>query len=89
MSKHTMVYSATDANRHFSKILKRVENGETILITSRRKVIAEMRPGEDSTAKEKEQRLKKEEALRSMKERWATQPFLKLEKFNRDELYDD
>jgi antitoxin (DNA-binding transcriptional repressor) of toxin-antitoxin stability system len=46
MSKHTMVYSATNANRHFSKMLKRVEKGETVLITSRNRVIAEMRPRE-------------------------------------------
>jgi prevent-host-death family protein len=89
MSKQTMVYSATNANRHFSKLLKRVENGETVLITSRNRVIAEMRPREDPTAAEEEFRRRRAEALRLMKERWATQPLLHLGKFNRDELYDD
>jgi prevent-host-death family protein len=89
MSKHTMVYTATTANRDFSKMLKRVERGETVLITSRNRVVAEMRPREDPTAAEEELRRKRAEALRLMKERWAVQPALNLGKFNRDELYDD
>jgi antitoxin (DNA-binding transcriptional repressor) of toxin-antitoxin stability system len=89
MSKHTMVYSATDANRHFSKLLKRVENGETILITSRRKIVAEMRPGVDQEAVEAEKRHRRAEALREMQEHWAGQPCLNLGKFNRNDAYDD
>jgi antitoxin (DNA-binding transcriptional repressor) of toxin-antitoxin stability system len=82
MSKHTMVYSATDANRHFSKLLKRVENGETILITSRRKVIAEIRPGKIDDIDAMEER--KRAHLAAL----AEQPALNLSLFTQADFYD-
>jgi antitoxin (DNA-binding transcriptional repressor) of toxin-antitoxin stability system len=82
MSKHTMVYSATDANRHFSKLLKRVENGETILITSRRKVIAEMRPGNNDDIGAMEAR------KRAHLEALAEQPALNLPRLTQADFYD-
>ncbi len=82
MSKHTMVYSATEANRQFSKLLKRVENGETILITSRRKVIAEMRPGADEELDALEAR------KRAHLDALAAQPALNLPLFTQADFYD-
>jgi antitoxin (DNA-binding transcriptional repressor) of toxin-antitoxin stability system len=87
VNKQLAVYSATDANRHFSKLLKRVEKGETILITSRNRVVAEMRPGEDGH-KDAEMRARREAAMRDLLARARKQPYLHLGKFNRDELYD-
>lgn len=36
--------SAADANRHFSDVLRRASRGETIVITSRGKAVATLRP---------------------------------------------
>jgi prevent-host-death family protein len=39
--------TATQANRDFAKLLGRVEQGETIGITLRGKLVASLQPGED------------------------------------------
>jgi antitoxin (DNA-binding transcriptional repressor) of toxin-antitoxin stability system len=82
MTKQLAVYSATDANRHFSKLLKRVEKGETILITSRNRVIAEMRPGEADTTDAMEAR--KRAHLAALRR----QPALGLPSFTQADFYD-
>ena len=41
--------TATEANRHFSELLARVAAGETILVTSHGKAVAEIRPAEENS----------------------------------------
>jgi prevent-host-death family protein len=74
--------SAAEANRHFSKILRDVRAGETILVTSRGEPVAKIVPAES----EKPDRA---EALRRLLARLDAQPALNLPRIRRDELYDN
>lgn len=77
--------SAADANRHFSKLLREVQAGETVTITSRGVPVATMTPTQP------------DDASTSSRERdWRTfiadlraRPCLGLGSVRRDELYDD
>jgi antitoxin (DNA-binding transcriptional repressor) of toxin-antitoxin stability system len=89
VNKQLIVYSATDANRHFSKILKRVEKGETILITSRNRIVAEMRPGIDAGTREQMERERRAKALTELMTHLQRQPLLNRGAFSRDDAYDD
>lgn len=77
--------SASNANRHFSKLLRDVRAGETVVVTSRGMPVATIAPVADSDA----EKARRENALRALLERLHSQPAMNLGKFNRDELYDD
>lgn len=75
---------ASDANRKFSQILQRVGKGESFVITSHGKPVAEIRPIEDDAEKEH-----KRAARERLFARLKSQPAVNAGKWSRDELYDD
>lgn len=75
---------ASDANRQFSRILQRVGKGESFVITSHGKPIAEIRPIEDEAEKDR-----KRAARERLFARLKSQPAVNAGKWTRDELYDD
>lgn len=74
--------SAAEANRHFSKILREVREGETVVVTSRGEPVARIVP----TGNEVPDR---SEALKRLFARLDSQPALNLPRIRRDELHDD
>lgn len=75
------IVSAADANRRFSELLRAVQKGRSVVVTSHGKPVARITPvGEDPVAESARSalfgRLKKERVVNSG--RWT-----------RDELYDD
>jgi prevent-host-death family protein len=75
--------TAADANRQFSKLLREVQAGEEVVITSHGRPIVRMVAVDSPTAEERE------EARRRLLEHLRSQPVLNLPKFTRDELYED
>lgn len=77
--------SAADANRHFSKLLRDVTAGETVVVTSRGKPVARIEPANPDEC----ELARREKAFAKLMARLRSQPAMNLGKFNRDELYDD
>ena len=78
--------SATEANRNFSRLLAKVQEGAAVEITVRGEVVAEMRPVKKADRISEAERQKSWEAFM---ERLRNQPALGIPRGNRDELYDD
>ena len=76
--------TATEANRSLSRLLREVERGKRVVITSHGRKVAIMSPAEEQ-APTREQRLA---ALEKLKERWATQPHITIGPWTREELYE-
>jgi prevent-host-death family protein len=75
--------SAADANRYFSKLLREVQAGETVLVTSRGKPVATIAPASDEAQSMSASR-------RALMEHLRAQPTLNIPvTWTRDELYDD
>jgi prevent-host-death family protein len=75
--------SAADANRHFSKLLRRVREGRGVVVTSHGKPIARIVPiGEhdDKTV---------QSARAALLSRLRAQPVLDIGRWTREELYED
>ncbi|OJY35053.1 MAG: hypothetical protein BGP06_18905 [Rhizobiales bacterium 65-9] len=77
--------SAAEANRQFSALLRAATQGETIIVTSRGKPVAEIRPVDAKASAENERR---REALGALFARLDSQPALNLGRASRDEMYD-
>ena len=78
--------SAADANRHFSKILRDVKAGETVLVTSRGAPVARIGPIPDAT----EALSARQIAARRLLDRLRSQPVSNgTRDWTRDDLYDD
>lgn len=75
--------TATEANQHFSRVLERVEKGETVTITKRGEAVATLMPAKRVNSEERA------EAHRRFIQRLLTQPPLNVPRGTRDELYDD
>ena len=79
--------TAADANRYFSKLLREVQEGEAVTITSRGKPVATLQPingGDDA------EKLRKQEAWRDFLEHLRTRPSLNIPiTWTRDDVYDD
>jgi prevent-host-death family protein len=75
--------TAADANRQFSKLLRDVEEGQEVTITSHGRPVARIVPASDKT---REQR---QAAKKLLLERLRSQPALNLPRVTRDEIYDD
>lgn len=73
--------SASDANRHFSALLRLVEEGETVTILSRGRPVAVMAPSKLDTA---QRSLARERLLLRLK----AQNRSDLDAWSRDDLYD-
>ncbi len=76
--------TATEANRHFSRLLRNVERGQRVTITSHGRPVAYIEPAVDREAR-KAQRLK---ALEALKATWATQEHVTIGPWTRDDLHD-
>ena len=76
--------TASEANRSFSKLLRAVEQGEVVEITSHGRKVAVLAPVEHEVPS-REQRLK---ALDKLRKRWATQEFRVVGPWTREELYE-
>jgi len=74
--------TAAEANRQFSKILRQVRGGETVLVTSHGEPVATIAP---AGAPDAAQRLAKQRLIKHLR----AQPTLNLPRIARDELYDD
>jgi prevent-host-death family protein len=76
--------TATEANRSFSKLLREVDRGKRVVITSHGRKVAVMEPVEKP-------RLTREErlaAVEEMKRHWATQKHITIGPWTREELYE-
>jgi prevent-host-death family protein len=76
------VITATEANRSFSKLLRAVERGEKIAITSHGRKIAVLVPAEDGEARKARQM----GALERLQRRAAKRDFLAVGTWTRDDL---
>lgn len=75
--------TAAEANRQFSKILRAVRAGETVLVTSHGELVATIAPAKGEDAE-------RAEAKRRLMERLRSQPALDIPiTWTRDDLYDD
>jgi prevent-host-death family protein len=74
--------TAAEANRQFSKILREVRGGETVLVTSHGEPIATIAPARASNAA-------RAKAKRRLMEDLRAQPTLDLPRIVRDKLYDE
>ena len=74
--------TAAEANRRFSKILREVRAGETVLVTSHGEPVATIAPANTAGAA-------RDEAKRRLMEDLRAQPTLDLPRIARDELYDE
>jgi len=72
--------TASDANRHFSQILKAVSRGEAVTIVSRGTAVAEIIPARPAGGREA--------ARQRLIERLGRQPARSTRDWSRDELYD-
>jgi len=75
--------SAAEANRYFSKILREVRAGETVLVTSHGEPVATIAPARRDAAE-------REAAWRDLLDHLRKQPVQNIPiTWTRDELYDD
>ncbi|MDQ0469780.1 type II toxin-antitoxin system Phd/YefM family antitoxin [Labrys wisconsinensis] len=75
--------SAAEANRQFSKLLRDVQAGEEVVVTSRGRAVARIVPAERKSEAELAA------ARKALFDRLRSQSALNLPKITRDELYDD
>lgn len=75
--------TATEANQHFSRVLERVEKGETVTITKHGKVVATVNPPAEALDEERAA------AHRRFLETLRSRPRLNVARGTRDELYND
>jgi prevent-host-death family protein len=75
-------FSAAEANRQFSKILREVRGGETVVVTSHGEPVAKIVPADRDLAE-------RDEALARLLTHLDAQPVLDLPRISRDEMHDD
>jgi prevent-host-death family protein len=78
--------SAAEANRQFSALLREVQEGGTVTITSRGLPVALLQPFDAERAKA--EAAEREKRFQAMLEEWRSRPVMHLGKFNRDDAYD-
>ena len=82
--------TATEANRDFSKLLRDVAAGETVIVTSHGRPVAKLAPVDPADAvPSAEEQARRKKAWKEITARLRSQPALNLGRFNRDELYDE
>ncbi|MGQ0594562.1 MAG: type II toxin-antitoxin system Phd/YefM family antitoxin [Gammaproteobacteria bacterium] len=74
--------SAADANRHFSRLLREVASGETIIVTSRGKSVATMGPLAEGQTE-------RHAARQALLQRLTAQSATGKRRWTREELYED
>ena len=80
----TLTISATEANRSFSKLLKLVEQGKHVIVTSHGRKVASISPLENEQAA----REKRHKMLEELQAHWATIEPVTVGPWTREELYD-
>jgi prevent-host-death family protein len=80
----TSAVTATEANRSFSKLLRAVQRGERIEITSHGRTVAVLAPAES----EETRRARQLAALEKLEKRWAIQKPIVIGPWTRDEIYE-
>jgi prevent-host-death family protein len=75
--------TAADANRHFSKLLREVQAGEEVTITSHGQPVAKVVPIKQMSDEERSA------AFDRLIKRLKSQPALNLPKVTRDQIYED
>lgn len=83
----TKTVTATEANRSFSRLLREVERGERIEITSHGRRVAVLEPARDEED-ERAARKRRLAALEALKKRWATQKRVTVGPWTREDLYE-
>lgn len=78
--------SAADANRGFSKLLRRVKAGETVVITSHGEPVARLEPAAENDAVGAAKEGAREELLAHLR---SAQPLNIPITWKRDDLYED
>ena len=78
--------SASQAGRQFSKVLREVAAGKTVIITSKGKPVAKVVSISETEVQHKHDR---QAALQRLWERLERQPALNLPRITRDEIYED
>lgn len=81
----TLTVTATEANRTFAKIMRKVREGASIDITSHGETIAEIRPKRKSESSERKRRLALWEEHRAILE---AREFKIIEPWTRAQLYE-
>ncbi|HEX8401227.1 MAG TPA: type II toxin-antitoxin system prevent-host-death family antitoxin [Allosphingosinicella sp.] len=81
----TMIVSAAEANRSFSKLMRVVEDGTEVTVTSRGKPKIKLVPVTQDDAADREQL---REAYEALKASWANQEFKVIGPWTREDLYD-
>ena len=83
--------SAADANRYFSKLVREVAAGESVVVTSRGRPVARIVPVDEHGELEAQQiRSDRQRAWEEHLSHLATQPVLNIPvTWTRDQLYDD
>lgn len=76
------VVSAAEANRNFSALLRRVQQGERVIITSRGRPVAEIAPPQQKP------RAEREAALDALLARLRQQEVTSIGPWTREELYE-
>jgi prevent-host-death family protein len=80
----TSSITATEANRSFSRLLRVVQRGEKVDITSHGRKVAVLSPSETEEAR----RARQLAALEKLEKRWATQKPIIIGRWTRDEIYE-
>jgi prevent-host-death family protein len=81
--------SAAEANRSFSKILRRAQAGESFIVTSRGKPVAKIEPIVEDQEAKKAEGARRQKLWEELEARLLSQEPMNLGKFNRDWAYDD
>jgi prevent-host-death family protein len=79
-----ITFTASEANRSFSKLLRLVKEGAPVRITSHGQTVAVVKPPEQ----EEDTRERQLKALAVLKKRWATQENVTVGPWTREELYE-
>jgi prevent-host-death family protein len=74
--------TAAEANRAFSKVLRRVRDGETVVITAHGRAVAKMIPADEEEAG-------RIQARKNLLARLRRGSVTRIGKWSRDELYDE
>jgi prevent-host-death family protein len=74
--------SAADANRHFSRVLREVSQGEHVTVVSRGRPVAIIAPVRGSGRE-------RQSAKRTLLKRLRRQPVVGVRRWTRDELYEN
>ncbi len=76
--------SAAQANREFSKLLRAVQSGERVVVTSRGKPVAQISPAPEKDTETEQRQNEFREYLAELRKR----PALNLPRLTREDFYD-